>query len=60
MEKLQNYSTNAFKKTEEAELKALNSLKKQGKNLVHLIIKAHCWLSHIQVKQLQLAKNNLL
>lgn len=28
MEKLQNYSTNAFKKTEEAELKALNSLKK--------------------------------
>ena len=31
MEKLQNYSTNAFEKTEEAELKALNSLKKAKK-----------------------------
>lgn len=31
MGKLQNYSTNAFEKTEEAELKALNSLKKAKK-----------------------------
>ena len=29
MEKLQNYSTNAFKKTEEAELKALTKLSQE-------------------------------
>lgn len=60
MKKLQNYSTNEFEKTEEAGLKAIDSLKKQGKNLDYLMIKAHCWLLRTTMKGPQLVKSNLL